>query len=104
MAASLSVKMIVAVWPILRTDLSLEIAIDGGEFRPVFPEDDLLDTREERFAIDVTTLSGLLRPLTPGSHIASVRVYDAAGNHGASEVGFTIPQPAATPAAARRPR
>ncbi|MBN8614390.1 MAG: hypothetical protein J0L92_27565, partial [Deltaproteobacteria bacterium] len=82
----------------------IEIAIDGGEFRPVFPEDDLLDTRDERFAIDVTTLSGLLRPLTPGSHIASVRAYDAAGNHGASEVGFTVPQPAAAPAAARRPR
>lgn len=82
----------------------IEIAIDGGDFRPIFPDDDLLDTREERFAIDVTTLSGLLRPLVPGSHIASVRAYDAAGNHGASEIGFTMPTPPATPPAARRPR
>jgi hypothetical protein len=83
----------------------IEIAIDGGEFRPVFPEDDLLDTREERFAIDATTLSGLLRPLGSGSHIAAVRAFDAAGNHGQAEVGFTVPAaPAPATPAARRPR
>jgi hypothetical protein len=83
----------------------IEIAIDGGEFRPIFPEDDLLDTREERFAIDTTTLSGLLRPLGPGGHIAAVRAFDAAGNHGQAEVGFTVPAaPAPATPAARRPR
>jgi len=82
----------------------IEIAIDGGDFRIVFPDDDLLDTREERFAVDVTALTGLARPLTPGSHIASVRAYDAAGNHGAAEVGFTMPAATAAPPAGRRPR
>jgi outer membrane protein assembly factor BamB len=83
----------------------IEIAIDGGEFRPIFPEDDLLDTREEPFSIDATTLSGLLRPLEPGSHIAAVRAFDAAGNHGQAEVGFTMPRsPAPSAPPARRPR
>ncbi|MBX7196795.1 MAG: hypothetical protein K1X94_32390, partial [Sandaracinaceae bacterium] len=82
----------------------IEIAIDGGDYRPIFPDDDLLDTREERFAIDVTTLSGLLRPLGPGSHIASVRAFDAAGNRGAAEIGFDVPQAPAPAGGARRPR
>jgi hypothetical protein len=79
----------------------IEIAIDGGEWRMLFPEDDLLDTRDERFAIDVTTLSGLARPLAPGSHLASVRAFDAAGNQASAETTFQV---AATPAgpAARR--
>ncbi len=81
----------------------IEIAIDGGEPRPIFPLDDLLDTRDERFAIDVTTLSGLARPLGPGSHIASVRAFDAAGNQGASEVAFDVSAPT-SPAPTRRPR
>lgn len=82
----------------------LEIAIDGGEYRLVFPVDDLFDTREERFAVDLTMLSGLARPLNPGSHIASVRAYDAAGNQASAEIGFVFaPTPTQTPPQ-RRPR
>lgn len=79
----------------------IEIAIDGGDYRPIFPDDDLLDTRDERFSVDVTTLSGLLRPIGPGSHIASVRAFDAAGNQAAAEISFTAPAAPATPTTRR---
>jgi hypothetical protein len=71
----------------------LEAAIDGGEWRVIFPEDDLLDTRDEPFVIDVSTLA-------PGSHIVAVRAIDAAGNQTASEITVTV----AGAAAARRAR
>jgi hypothetical protein len=71
----------------------LEAAIDGGEWRVVFPEDDLLDTREEAFSIDVSSLA-------PGSHIVAVRAIDGAGNQTAAEITVTVP--GAAPA--RRPR
>lgn len=79
----------------------IEIAIDGGEWRMIFPDDDLLDTRDERFEIDVTTLSGLARPLAPGSHLASVRAFDAAGNQASAETTFQIAAPPVAPAARR---
>lgn len=61
----------------------LEAAIDGGEWRVVFPEDDLLDTREERFAIDVSSLPA-------GSHIVAVRAIDGGGNQASSEITVTV--------------
>lgn len=60
----------------------LEVAIDGRPFRPIFPADDLLDTRDERFDLD---LSGL----DPGEHIVAVRAYDAGGNSATAEVSLT---------------
>lgn len=71
----------------------LEAAIDGGEWRVVFPEDDLLDTRDESFSIDVSSLPA-------GSHIVAVRAIDAAGNQTSAELTVT----ASGPAAVRRPR
>ncbi len=56
----------------------LEVAIDGGEWRPIFPVDDLFDTAEERFEID-------LAPLASGTHIVAVRATDAGGNIGSGE-------------------
>jgi hypothetical protein len=57
----------------------LEYAVDGGDWHPFFPVDDLLDSAEERFNLE-------LEGLEPGSHIIAVRVTDAAGNTGVSEV------------------
>lgn len=72
-----------AMGPVAR----LEAAIDGGEWRVVFPEDDLLDTREESFAIDPVSLAG--GTLAAGSHIVAVRAIDGGGNQASSEVTIT---------------
>lgn len=66
----------------------LEVAIDGGEWRVVFPEDDLLDTREERFAIDVAAIAP---EIGGGPHIVAVRATDAAGNVGSAEIEAQLP-------------
>jgi hypothetical protein len=57
----------------------LEVAVDGREWTPLFPDDDLLDTRDERFTVD-------LAGLDPGEHVVAVRAYDAAGNPVSAEV------------------
>jgi hypothetical protein len=57
----------------------LEYAVDGQEFRMFFPTDDLFDTRDERFDLDLARLD-------PGEHIVAVRAYDAAGNSVSAEV------------------
>lgn len=72
-----------AMGPVAR----LEAAIDGGEWHVVFPEDDLLDTREESFAIDPASLAGGALPA--GSHIVAVRAVDGGGNQASSELTIT---------------
>lgn len=57
----------------------LEVAIDGGEFRDVFPVDHLLDTAVERFEVD-------LGELAAGPHVVAVRATDANGNAVTAEV------------------
>ncbi|MEM9192398.1 MAG: hypothetical protein AAGF12_24700 [Myxococcota bacterium] len=61
----------------------LEFAVDGGEWQLFFPQDDLFDSPEERFEVDVG-------PLEPGSHIVAVRAYDAGGNPVTGEVSLTV--------------
>ena len=56
----------------------LEYAIDGGDWQPVFPVDDLFDTAEERFDIDLSSV-------VAGEHIVSVRATDAGGNVSSAE-------------------
>ncbi len=60
----------------------LEFAVDGHEFRPFFPVDDLLDTRDERFDLDLSSVD-------PGSHLVAVRAWDAGGNSVSAEVTLT---------------
>jgi hypothetical protein len=66
----------------------LESAIDGGEWHVIFPDDDLLDSAQEPFTIDVSTLAA-------GSHIVAVRAIDAGGNQTASEITVTVAATAA---------
>jgi hypothetical protein len=61
----------------------LEVAVDGGEWRVLFPDDDLLDTREESFAVDVSSLAA-------GTHIVAVRALDAGGNQASRETSVTV--------------
>lgn len=73
-----------AMGPVAR----LEAAIDGGEWRVVFPDDDLLDSREEPFTIDPASV--MLASLPAGSHIVAVRAIDAGGNQASSEITITV--------------
>lgn len=57
----------------------LEMAVDGGDWRLFFPEDQLLDEAEERFDVD-------LAELTAGTHVVAVRATDAAGNAAVAEI------------------
>ncbi|MFK7991001.1 MAG: hypothetical protein AB8I08_33580, partial [Sandaracinaceae bacterium] len=61
----------------------LEIAFDGGDWEPVFPTDDLFDTAEERFEVDLSSRD-------PGDHIVSVRATDASGNSATQEAQIRI--------------
>jgi len=66
----------------------LEFAVDGGDWRLFFPEDQLLDEAEERFDLDLSELS-------TGNHVLAVRATDAAGNAAVAEVeGQAGAQPA----------
>lgn len=58
---------------------ALEIAVDGEPFRPLLPRDDLLDTAEEAFDVDLSALSA-------GTHIVAIRATDASGNTGSAEI------------------
>lgn len=64
--------------------VSLEIAIDGGSFRPLLPEDGLLDGLRE----DITYS---LPETAPGPHTVTVRATDEASNVGHAFVRFEGP-------------
>jgi outer membrane protein assembly factor BamB len=57
----------------------LEYAVDGGPFRPFFPDDHLLDSRTEAFTLTLPD------DLPAGSYIVAVRATDAGGNTGSAE-------------------
>ena len=62
----------------------LELAIDSGLYRPIYPLDDLLDTKDEAFEIE-------LSPLPPGTHTVAIRATDAAQNASSSAIEVSIP-------------
>jgi hypothetical protein len=61
----------------------LEYAVDGQDWHPLRPKDDLLDTREEAFALE-------LPKLEPGTHVVAVRAKDARGNLGSAELWVSM--------------
>jgi hypothetical protein len=63
----------------------LELAIDSGLYRPLFPSDDLLDTRDETFRAALV--------LSPGTHTIAVRANDAAQNMVTAALEVSIPTP-----------
>jgi hypothetical protein len=60
----------------------VEVAVDGGEWRPARSADGVLDEREEAFG------SALPTGLPAGEHVVSVRAYDEAGNLGVGSARF----------------
>ncbi|HEY2382729.1 MAG TPA: hypothetical protein VGK48_16260 [Terriglobia bacterium] len=61
-----------------------EVAIDTGDWRPVFPKDGIIDSKSESF----NYLSG---DLTPGEHVIAFRVYDQNDNAGMGKLVVRIP-------------
>jgi hypothetical protein len=57
---------------------SIEVAIDSGDFKPVYPVDDLLDTKLERFEVKLS--------LTAGAHVIAIRATDARNNSTIAQV------------------
>lgn len=63
--------------------MSAEFAIDGKDFRPMPPDDGVLDGSGETFTLRI---SGLEK----GSHALTVRVTDEASNEGYGQARFTV--------------
>jgi hypothetical protein len=61
-----------------------EVAVDTGDWRPVFPRDGIVDSKSESFGY----LSG---DLTPGEHVIAFRVYDQNDNAGMGKIVVRIP-------------
>jgi hypothetical protein len=63
---------------------SIEVSLDGGAWRVVFPEDGIPDMPREAFRIDLAEAGS-------GEHVAMVRAADDAGNLGVARVSFRVP-------------
>ena len=61
----------------------LEYAVDGQEWKPFQPKDDLFDTRSEAFELE-------LEKLPAGSHVVSVRARDSRDNSGSAELWIDV--------------
>lgn len=81
-AGKLSGRALDALGPIAQ----LEVSIDSGLYRPIFPLDDLLDTKDELFRVE-------LPGLAPGTHTISVRATDAALNVAGSALEVSVRTP-----------
>ena len=67
----LSGHVVDGLGPVVR----VEVSVDGrGDWHPLAPEDGIFDAADEALNADVHAL------VPPGSHIVSVRAFDAAGN------------------------
>ncbi|HZV04232.1 MAG TPA: hypothetical protein VE999_04000 [Gemmataceae bacterium] len=67
---------------------SASFAVNGKKWINVFPSDDLFDSKEETFRFQT-------EPLKPGTYVLVLRVRDAAGNIGSSDVVFNVQPKAA---------
>ncbi len=58
-----------------------DVSIDGAPWSPVFPDDGIADSGNERYTIEVPVL-------TAGEHTISLRVFDGSGNVGTASVSL----------------
>ena len=57
----------------------IQMSIDAGPWRDVFPTDSLLDSRKEGFDVALGDLAG-------GAHVVAIRALDASGNQANREI------------------
>lgn len=63
---------------------SAEASVDGKPWRSVYSDDEIVDSRLEKFTIKAPRLD-------PGEHIIAIRAYDTAGNVGVGKAVIRIP-------------
>ncbi len=64
----------------------LELSVDGQDFVPFYPRDDLFDTADEAFEVTLDTLNTLAR----GNHVLAVRAEDARKNSSTAEIWISV--------------
>jgi sugar lactone lactonase YvrE len=67
---------------------SAEAAIDGKDWKIIYSDDGIVDSRAETFTVK-------LPQLEPGEHIVTLRAYDTAGNAGVAKAVVRLPAHAA---------
>jgi hypothetical protein len=60
-----------------------DYAVDGGVWTPIFPDDGLFDSPDERITVSLPNLN-------PGTHLLMIQATDAAGNVGAGDILLEI--------------
>jgi hypothetical protein len=65
--------------------VSASYSVDSRKWVNVFPVDGLFDGKSKTFEFKT-------EPLKPGAHVVVLRVTDAAGNTGSTDVVFSVPQ------------
>ena len=63
---------------------SAEFSIDGKEWRDIYSDDGVVDSRRETFTVNAGEL-------TPGEHVVSLRAFDSAGNAGVGKAVVHVP-------------
>jgi hypothetical protein len=67
------------------TLVEAQIAVDAGEWRPIFPDDGILDSKSESFTFAADTLA-------QGDHSIAFRIYDQTDNVGSGKFAVSIPR------------
>jgi hypothetical protein len=63
---------------------SAEFSIDGKEWKDIFSDDGVVDSRRETFTVNAGKLA-------PGEHVVSLRAFDSAGNAGVGKAVIHVP-------------
>ena len=63
---------------------SAEFSIDGKEWKDIYSDDGVVDTRRETFTVKAPKLA-------PGEHVVSLRAFDSAGNAGVGKAVVRVP-------------
>ena len=62
-----------------------EYSVDAGEWTSIFPDDQVTDSRDEKYSI---SLSGL----SDGVHVLTFKAVDVFGNIGVGKIQFSTPE------------